>query len=122
MSKKRAAADGGLVYSSEHGKMCPACGQPVADCACQQSRPTAAPDGVVRVGRETRGREGKGVTLVTGVALPAGELAALCTQLKKQCGCGGTVREGVIEIQGEHRDLVAQELARQGWTVKRSGG
>ncbi len=109
--------------------MCPACERPLTHCACPQSGPAAATavaaataDGTVRVGRETKGRKGKGVTLVTGVPLPSAQLAELCAQLKKKCGSGGTVKDGVIEIQGDHADSLAQELARHGWKVKRAGG
>jgi translation initiation factor 1 len=76
----------------------------------------------VRVGREIKGRAGKGVTTVTGLPLPTGDLEALAAQLKKRCGSGGTVRNGVIEIQGDHRDTIVAELARLGWPAKRSGG
>jgi translation initiation factor 1 len=76
----------------------------------------------VRVGRETRGRKGKGVSVVTGVPLAGAELEALATRLKKRCGSGGTVHEGVIEIQGDHRDLLVEELGKLGYTVRRSGG
>lgn len=76
----------------------------------------------VRVGRETRGRAGKGVTVITGLPLSPAELAQLATQLKKRCGSGGTVRDGVIEIQGDHRDLLVSELAKMGYDAKRSGG
>jgi len=76
----------------------------------------------VRVGRETKGRKGKGVTVVTGVPLAADALDALGSKLKRLCGSGGTVKDGVIEIQGDHRDLLVAELAKLGWTVKRSGG
>jgi translation initiation factor 1 len=101
--------------------MCPACGRPLAPCACQAAgRP--AGDGIVRVGRQTRGRKGKGVTVITGVPLAGPELEALAMHLKKRCGSGGTVRDGVIEIQGDHRDLLIPELQKHGWTVKRSGG
>ena len=79
-------------------------------------------DGTVRVGRETKGRKGKGVTVVTGVPLEGVELAALAKQLKNRCGAGGTVKDGVIEIQGDHRDRIVTELQQRGWTVKRSGG
>jgi translation initiation factor 1 len=115
---------GGLVYSSEHGRMCPACGRPAARCACPNPRAKAARDapGVVRVGRETQGRKGKGVTVVTGVPLRGDALEALGSELKRLCGSGGTVREGVIEIQGDHRDRLVTELAKHGWTVRRSGG
>jgi translation initiation factor 1 len=76
----------------------------------------------VRVGRETRGRKGKGVTVVTGVPLRGEALDVLGSELKRLCGSGGTVRDGVIEIQGDHRDRLVDELARRGWTVRRSGG
>jgi translation initiation factor 1 len=82
----------------------------------------AAGDGIVRVGRETKGRKGKGVTVIKGVPLGSDELDALATRLKKRCGCGGTVEAGVIEIQGDHRDLLLEELGRLGYTVRRSGG
>jgi translation initiation factor 1 len=79
-------------------------------------------DGVVRVGRETQGRRGKGVTVIVGLSLPAAALEALATELKRRCGTGGTVRDGVIELQGEHRDSVLAELSGRGYRVKRSGG
>ena len=123
MTAKKPASSG-LVYSSEHGRMCPRCGKPIASCACGEKRPAAAakPDAVVRVGRETKGRKGKGVTVVTGVPLKGAALDELGSRLKRLCGSGGTVKEGVIEIQGDHRDALVAELAKQGWTVKRSGG
>jgi translation initiation factor 1 len=103
--------------------MCPRCGKPVASCACKKaSAATPKGDGVVRVGRETKGRKGKGVTVVTGVPLSGDALDELGSQLKRLCGSGGTVRDGVIEIQGDHRDALVAELAKRGWTVKRSGG
>jgi translation initiation factor 1 len=83
--------------------------------------PSAGP-ARVRVGRETKGRAGKGVTVITGLPLGEAELAALATQLKRRCGSGGTVRERAIEIQGDHRDLLVSELKRLGYDAKRSGG
>jgi translation initiation factor 1 len=112
----------GVVYSTGEGRMCPACGRPLAQCACRSENARPAGDGVVRVGRQVQGRKGKGVTVVTGVPLRGAELESLATQLKKRCGSGGTVRDGIIEIQGDHRDLVVGELQAKGWTVKRSGG
>ena len=76
----------------------------------------------MRVGRETRGRKGKGVTVVKGLPLAGAELDELATRLKKRCGSGGTVDAGTIEIQGDHRDTLVAELGRLGYTVKRSGG
>jgi translation initiation factor 1 len=117
-------ASGGLVYSTEHGRMCPKCGKPLANCACRAQKPAAAAtqDAVVRVGRETKGRKGKGVTVVTGVPLKGAALGELGSRLKRLCGSGGTVKDGVIEVQGDHRDALVAELAKHGWTVKRSGG
>lgn len=115
-----------IVYSTGQGRRCPECGRALEDCRCRRSRAAAPPpprgDGVVRVGRETKGRKGKGVTVVSGLPLSPAELAALATELKKRCGTGGTSRDGVIEIQGEHRDVVVAELSRRGYTVRRSGG
>ena len=115
---------GGLVYSTEHGRMCPACGKAVADCACRELKAGAIPagDGVVRVSRETKGRKGKGVTLITGVPVDESQLRNLAKQLKRRCGAGGTVKDRVIEIQGDHRDVLIDELKKQGYTVKRAGG
>jgi translation initiation factor 1 len=79
-------------------------------------------DGVVRVGRETKGRKGKGMSLVSGVPLPPEELKTLAKELKQKCGTGGTVKDGVIEIQGDHRDTLIDLLKARGWMVKRSGG
>jgi translation initiation factor 1 len=110
-----------LVYSSDGGRTCPGCERPVADCTCARGdRPGG--DGVVRVARETKGRRGKAVTVVTGVPLGAGELDDLAKRLKTLCGAGGTVKDGRIEIQGDHRDRVVPELEARGWSVKRSGG
>lgn len=76
----------------------------------------------MRVSRETKGRGGKCVNVISGLALGPAELETLCTQLKKRCGTGGTVKEGVIEIQGEHRDALVAELSKRGYTVKKAGG
>lgn len=79
-------------------------------------------DGIVRVSRETKGRKGSGVTVVTGIPSHPEGLEKLAKQFKQQCGTGGTVKNGVIEIQGDHRDLLVTELQKLGYTVKRSGG
>ena len=119
---KRRNHGGGLVYSTTHGSMCPRCGRPAAHCICRPESQVPKGDGVVRVGRETKGRKGKGVTVITGVPLGEGDLAALATRLKKRCGSGGTVKDGVIEIQGDQRDVVIAELTALGLKVKRVGG
>jgi translation initiation factor 1 len=101
--------------------MCRSCGKPLTYCTCKQATAPVG-DGNVRVGRETKGRKGKGVTIIAGVPLAHAEMQALATHLKKRCGSGGTLKDGVIEIQGDHRDLVVEELQKRGWNVKRSGG
>ena len=112
----------GLVYSTDSGRMCPDCRQAKADCRCAALATRPAGDGIVRVSRETKGRAGKGVTLVRGVPLDALALAVLGKQLKTACGSGGTVKDGVIEVQGDHCDRVIEVLKAQGFTVKRAGG
>ena len=111
-----------LVYSSETGRLCPECNKPVSGCICKKSRATTMSDGIVRISRSTAGRKGKGVTIVTGVPLEGNALKDLAKQLKQKCGSGGTLKDGVIEIQGEHRDLLVDELQKLGWNVKRAGG
>lgn len=102
--------------------MCPACRQPVAQCLCKQAAPAPVGDGVVRVSRETKGRGGKAVTLVKGLALDAASLTAFAKQLKAACGSGGTVKDGVIEVQGDHVERVMTALQAAGYRVKRAGG
>ena len=113
----------GPVYTSQHGAMCPECGQPAARCRCAAER-YSQPGGAVRVSRETAGRKGKGngVTVVRGAPVSGAELKQLAKQLKGLCGSGGTVKDGLIEIQGDHRDKIVAALEKRGWTVKRSGG
>jgi translation initiation factor 1 len=110
------------VYSTEAGRMCPACRRPVGHCQCRQMAAAPAGDGVVRVSRETKGRGGKAVTLVKGVPWDAIALQALGKQLKALCGSGGTVKDGVIEVQGDHVERVTAVLLSQGLHVKRAGG
>jgi len=113
---------GGLVYSTEHGRMCPACRQPLDSCTCNESKTAIPSDGVVRIRRETKGRNGKGVTVVTGVPLDPAALAVFAKQLRQSCSSGGTVKDGVIEIQGDHIDMLSKMLEGRGWRVKRTGG
>lgn len=118
----RAQPNSRTVYSTEQGKLCPACGQALAACVCRKQATMPAGDGIVRVRRETKGRKGKGVTVITGVPLAPEPLQQLATQLKQLCGAGGTLKDGVIEIQGDHRDRVVETLSQRGYTVKRAGG
>lgn len=112
---------GGLVYSTKSGRMCPACRKPVVNCACGQAKAAGACDGIVRVSRETKGRAGKCVTVIKGLALEPAALTELGKRLKTACGSGGTVKDGVIELQGDHRDAVVESLAKQGWEARRFG-
>lgn len=112
---------GGLVFSTDSGRMCPDCRQPLDGCRCGQPQVPAG-DGVARVRRETKGRGGKTVTTISGLALPADELKALAKRIKARCGCGGSVVDGVIEIQGDRADMLCDWLAAEGFKTKRAGG
>jgi translation initiation factor 1 len=110
-----------LVYSTDAGRMCPQCRQPVAVCVCKKAASRNASDGVVRVSRQTKGRGGKTVTRIEGVPLDDEALAQLGKQLRAACGSGGTVKNGVIEVQGDHCDKVMEALKHGGYTPKRAG-
>jgi translation initiation factor 1 len=112
-----------LVYSTEVGRTCPACRRAIAECTCAaNARAAQAGDGVVRVSRQTKGRGGKSVTVIKGLALDAIALASLAKQLRTACGAGGTVKEGVIEVQGDHCELVTETLKKLGHGAKRPAG
>lgn len=117
----KSSSNGGLVYSTDGGRMCPGCRRPLAQCTCKAVDAVIG-NGDVRVSRQTKGRGGKTVTIVKGLALDATALAVLGKQLRSACGSGGTVKEGVIEIQGDHCDLVMETLAKLGHHPKRAGG
>ena len=119
----KAGSKGGLVYSTEVGRVCPACRQAVAKCACKsQAKAVPAGGGVVQVSRQTKGRGGKSVTVVKGLALDPLALAMLGKALRAACGSGGTVKDGAIEVQGDHCDLVMEALKKLGHSPKRVGG
>ena len=115
--------DGGrLVWSSDGGSPCPECGCEQDACVCG-SAPLAAPcAGRVRVWREFKGRRGKTVTVVRGLALDAAELNELARELKRKCGTGGSVKNGAIEIQGDQRDKVVALLRECGHDARPAGG
>ena len=111
----------GIVYSTDKGQICPDCGNPKDECICN-SRQTVRPgDGIVRISRETKGRKGKGVTLISGLPLNDIELKFLAKALKVSCGSGGTVKHGIIEIQGDQRDRLMNELKSRGYNARRVG-
>ena len=113
---------GGLVYSTDSGRMCPACRRPVAQCTCRQATAAPAGDGIARVLRETKGRGGKAVTVVRGVPVDAAALVKLAQDLKAACGSGGTVKDGTIEVQGDHVEKVLALLQQRGFKSRRAGG
>ena len=113
------------MYSTDAGRMCPVCRQPTRFLQLRGvARPRAAPagDGIARIRRETGGRGGKTVTVVTGLLLDETALVALCRRLKSACGTGGTVRDGALELQGDHREQVGSLLAKEGIRSKLAGG
>jgi len=115
-----------LVYSDDPAAHCNTCAKLKSECRCSPAPQQNPANAVVRIGRQTKGRKGSGVTVITGIPLPVGELKQLAQQLKKKCGCGGTLKDGVIEIQGDQRDFLLDLLQQQGqplgWTVKKAGG
>ena len=100
--------------------LCPKCHQLRKTCTCKPEPPNKST--VVRVGRETKGRSGKGVTVISDLPLDESGLAELATKLKSRLGTGGTVKDGKIEIQGDHRDRIVAELDEMGYKAKRVGG
>lgn len=112
----------GIIYSTEKGDMCPACGNAARECVCRLRRGIANSDGIVRVSRQIQGRKGKGVTVIAGLGLSALELENLASQCKRRLGTGGTVKNGCIEIQGDHRDAIVEYLCQKGYKAKRAGG
>jgi translation initiation factor 1 len=104
--------DSRLVYSTETGRI----------KQSSESKQTVITDGIIRISRETKGRKGKGVTLISGFDLTPNDLKALAKKLKKICSTGGTIKDGIIEIQGDHRELLKSQLEKMGHTVKLAGG
>lgn len=109
-----------LVYSTSHGSICPACAKPAGDCACRKIKMGALPksEGPARIRYETKGRKGKAMTLITGLALSQEQLLEFVKELKQRFGTGGTVKNYAIELQGDHREQAAQELRKRGYEVK----
>jgi translation initiation factor 1 len=107
-------SDSILVYSTESG--------PVKQNGPAHKTATQKSDGFVRLRREVKGRGGGTVIVISGIPLSASEIKELAGALKKKCGCGGTVKDGIIEIQGDHRDTLSAELQARGFKVKLAGG
>ena len=115
-----------LVYSTESGKICPSCQKSVSECTCKKKKSRSQTnikyDGIIRIQREVKGRKGKTVTTVSAFQLADDELKNLAAQLKRHCGTGGSVKDGVIIIQGDHRDTLVTELKNRGFKAKIAGG
>jgi translation initiation factor 1 len=115
-----------LVYSTDSGRICPKCQNPISDCKCKKKRPERKSqnksDGIIRIRREVKGRKGKTVTTITGFDLDDKALNPVSKQIKQHCGTGGSVKNGVVIIQGDHRVTIKSLLEGQGYTVKFSGG
>ena len=116
-----------VVYSTESGRICPKCEKPFDKCSCKKKKNTKKQsiypkDGIVRIRRETKGRKGKTVTTVFGFPLDDKKLQRLAKTLKRVCGAGGSVKDGIVVIQGDHRETLLNEIKKQGFTVKLAGG
>ncbi|MBM9511927.1 translation initiation factor Sui1 [Desulfogranum marinum] len=112
----------GLVYSTDKGRMCPQCGHPEKQCCCSKQKSSPPGDGQIRVSRQTKGRKGAGVSIISGIALDDAALKKLAKQLKQKCGSGGTAKNGIIEIQGDHRQTLVDALNKLGYKAKLAGG
>ncbi len=103
---------------------CSDCQRPLAGCVCKnrQQKHGSAADGIVRISRDRKQRGGKTVTVVAGLPPAEAQIAEIAGKLKRLCGSGGTVKGGIIEIQGDHRERIAELLRGMGFTVKLAGG
>jgi translation initiation factor 1 len=114
--------DSRTVYTTESGRICPNCGRPVASCQCKKQVQAPQGDGIVRVSLDKKGRGGKTVTLITGLTGSEEEQRQFASEMKRRCGTGGTLKDGAVEIQGDHRDLILEILKGKGMKSKRVGG
>jgi len=114
-----------LVFSTESGRICPKCGTPTDKCICRKGKPAKntqqlsgyPDDGFVRIRRETKGRKGKTVTAILGLPLDDNDLKQFAKTLKRRCGTGGSGKDGIIVIQGDHREALFEEIKKKGYTV-----
>jgi len=109
------------VYSTETGRHCPNCSQPIKQCSCKQAKATKSGDGIVRLHKESKGRGGKPVVIIKGLGLAVPELKSLAKILKAKCGVGGSLQDEDIIIQGDQRDKIKTELEKLRYKVKLSG-
>lgn len=118
----RASSNSRLVYSTDGGGLCRQCHRKLSACVCGKDKPKDSGDGIVRIHRQSKGRGGKTVSVITGLALSPDATKTLAKKLKQRCGVGGAVKDGTIEIQGDQRELLKAELEKQGYQVKLAGG
>lgn len=116
-----------LVYSTDQGRLCPKCEHPLAQCRCkaisaESEQSHRAGDGIVRIKRETKGRKGKGVSIVSGIPLGDEALKKLAKELKQKLSIGGALKDGQLEFQGDQRQALKKLLEERGYTVKLAGG
>jgi len=111
-----------IVYSTDSGRICKSCQRPTGSCTCKEDDEKPTESGAVKIQRESKGRKGKTVTVITGLPLSKSQLKVLEKELKARCGCGGTTKDGAIEIQGDHSELLLKELNSRGYSAKLAGG
>ncbi len=111
-----------IVYSTDQGQLCPGCRHPIQECVCKDGARKAITDGIGRLERQSKGRNGKPVSIVKGLPLADPDLKKLAKELKAKCGVGGSIEDGNILIQGDKRDTLAPLLESKGYKVKISGG
>ena len=115
--------NGGVVWSSDKGRVCPNCGNSKDKCNCNQNKSNSIEtDGVVRISRDKKARKGKCVTVITGIPLNSKDLKIFAKSLKQKCGSGGTIKDGIIEIQGDFLNKIFEIITKKGWNVKKVGG
>lgn len=116
----------GIVWSSDNGRMCPKCGKGKDKCVCKKSDGNSAEKNLdgdsVRIFRDRKARKGKVVTVITGIPLQGKALKEFAKKLKQKCGSGGTIKEDVVEIQGDFLEKIMEILQKNGWNVKKVGG
>lgn len=118
----RSSSNTRLVFSTDGGGLCRQCQRKLTACVCGNDKPSDTGDGIVRIHRQSKGRGGKTVTLITGLSLSPDATKTLAKALKQRCGVGGAVKNGDIEIQGDQRELIKTELEKKGHIVKLAGG
>ena len=112
---KRRNEDTGVVYSTEYGRMCPDCGKPKHRCICDSREKTQSASGPIRIRYETKGRKGKGVTIIEGLPTGSSDAIDFLQDIKRACGTGGTIKNGSILIQGDYRKYIKIELQKRGY-------